>query len=71
MKMKKIYIQPETDIIVVDTIYAILFDSDNEKHTGTRQEGDGENSPYVPGNGGILNPEDGERNANRHSLWDE
>lgn len=69
--MKKIYIQPESDIIFVDTTGAILLDSDNEKHTGTGQEGAGEGSPWVPGTGGILDPEEGERNANRYSLWDE
>lgn len=69
--MKKIYIQPETDIISVDTTGAFLLYSDNEKRTGTGQEGSGENSPYIPGTGGEYDPVDGERNANHFSLWDE
>ena len=69
--MKKIYIQPDTDIIVVDITSAILLDSDNTNQTGTGQEGAGESGLYVPGTGSELDPEDGERNANRFSLWDE
>lgn len=71
MNMKNIYIQPETDIIVADNTIAILLDSDNTNKTGTGQEGDGESGLYVPGTGSDLDPEEGGRNANSFSLWDE
>lgn len=70
--MKKTYISPAAMQVRMDQESPLCFQSNNETHTGTGQEGDGEDNGYTPGTGDKpTDPEDDERNAKSTFIWDE
>lgn len=71
--MKKNYISPAAVQVKMNQESPLCFQSNNETHTGTGQEGVGEGTGETPGTGDKPTdpPEEGERNAKKAYIWDE